>query len=421
MSEFKIDLMSLYNEKLKDNVLLNDHYLDIIEGLVEVICYSEKNDNDTSDLIKKCIIEIMKPWMLYLKEAKKLFEKDNIKISKNNYKSLNNLLKVHKYITRAIFEGLKNENQEIMCQIFNEMWPDILFIFTKNLKDSDIVENIIQIFKIYIKGLNNNFIKYIPNYIECIINGYKLKPISSYLYGYEILISIYPTDNSEQMKSILNSAFNQLSQITLNGYIKNIKDEENKIDIMSDFYGLLFRLLKHNPTILFDSELFEEIIKSGLDNYNTEEIEVAKNIISFLNKIISYENLPFFQDIKKNNFNIYQQYRNAIQKKIENFSLLMCEKILKMFLDVPVESFLDYNIDFLKDFIMFQKDLVINGMKYYIKYISNDILTNKEKEEFIFLIQNFKDREKEFDEFISNFENRCESKQIRDKGKNELK
>ena len=86
-------------------------------------------------------------------------------------------------------------------------------------------------------------------------------------------------------------------------------------------------------------------------------------------------------------------------------------------MDVPIESILEYNNDLLKDFIIYQKVLVINGMKHYMQYISNDILTNKEKEEFIFLIQNFETKEEEFDEFINNFENRCESKQIRDKGK----
>ena len=100
---------------------------------------------------------------------------------------------------------------------------------------------------------------------------------------------------------------------------------------------------------------------------------------------------------------------------------MLCEKILKTFLDVPAESILEYNIDLLKDYVTYQNDLVINGMKYYMNFITNDILTNKEKEEFIFLIQNFNDKEKEFDDFINNFINRCESKQIRDRGRNQLK
>ena len=423
MSEFKIDLMSLYNEKLKNNVLLNDKYIDIIEGLIEVVCFSEKNNNTSNnnddDIIKKCIVEIMKPWVLYFKEAKKLFDGNNNinNISKDNYKSLNNLLIILKYTSKAIFEGLKNENINIMFDILVELWPDIYFLFNKISTDSDLVENIIQFIKIYIKGLDKNFIQFIPNYLECIINGYKLKPISSYLYGFEILITIDQLINSEQINPILNNTFNQLCQITLFGYIKNMKDKDAFIDIISDFYGLLYRILKHNPPILLNSELFDEIIKTGFDNYNTKEIELSKNIISFFSKTISYENLPFFKDIKNKDINIYQKYKNIIQKKIENFSFLICEKILKTFLDVPIESILEYNNDLLKDFIIYQKVLVINGMKHYMQYISNDILTNKEKEEFIFLIQNFETKEEEFDEFINNFENRCESKQIRDKGK----
>ena len=427
MSEFKIDLMGLYNDKLKNNALLDEKYIDIIEGLIEVVCYSDKKETNISkndDIIQKCIIEIMKPWVLYLKEAKKLFENNNIKISKANYDSLNQLLIILKYTSKSIFEGINEAYINIMLEIFKEIYPEIMFIFNKYLTDSDVVENIIQFLKIFIKGLNKNFIQYIPNFIECLIFGYKTKPISSYLYGYEILISVFPTESSDSIKTILNNAFNNFCQITLHGYIKNKANEDDILDIISDFYGLLYRILKKNPTILLDSNLFDEIIKSSLDNFNLEDIEIAKNIISFLSRLISYEDLEYFKDIKNNNINIYEKYKNIIQKNIENNSLLFCEKILKTYLYVPAESILEYITDLFKDFITYQKNLVINGMKNYIKYISNDILTNKEKEEFILLIQNFqikKNSEKEFDKFINNFENRCESKQIRDKGESQMK
>ena len=420
MSEFKIDLMTLYDEKLKSNVLLNENYIDIIEGLINVICYCEKNmEQKDKEIIKKCIIEIMKPLAIYLKDAKELYEKNN-NISKENYDTLNSLLIILKYTSRAIFEGLNNEVVNIMFDIFQEIWPYILFILNKNLSDSEIVENSIQLLKIYIKGLNNNFTQFIPAYIECIINGYKTKQISSFLYGYEILISVIQSNCSTEIKSILNIAFNQLCQITLKGNIKNKCDEEDLIEIISDFYGLLERLMKKNPTILLDSELLNEIIKSSLDNYNFEEIEMSKNIISFLRRFVSYEHLDFFKNIKNTDITMYQKYKNIIQKNIENYSLLLCEKILKNYLDVATEVVLEYIEDLFKDFIIYQKNLVINGMKYYIKYISNDILTNKEKEEFIFLIENFETKEKEFDGFLNNFENRCESKLIRDKGKSKL-
>ena len=87
--------------------------------------------------------------------------------------------------------------------------------------DSDIVENIIQFIKIYMRGLNDDFIKFIPEYVNCIINGYKLSPISSYLYAFEILVTVFPRRKEEEIKSLLNNTFNELCKITLSTYIKN--------------------------------------------------------------------------------------------------------------------------------------------------------------------------------------------------------
>jgi len=62
--------------------------------------------------------------------------------------------------------------------------------------------------------------------------------------------------------------------------------------------------------------------------------------------------------------------------------------ILKTFLDVPAESILEYNSDILKDFITYQKDLVINGMKYYMKFIGSNPLRSSVFTILIILIYN---------------------------------
>ena len=71
----------------------------------------------------------------------------------------------------------------------------------------------------------------------------------------------------------------------------------------------------------------------------------------------------------------------------------------------------------IKDFIKYQKPLVLKGIVSHLKNISDDILTNKEKENFFNIINNFDLKEKEFDKFVDHFENRCLSKQIREEGK----
>ena len=418
MSEKKINLISLYDKELKDKILLTDKYLDIIEGLLEVITYS-RNDNDANDdeIIKKSIVEIFKPWFLYLQEAKKLIDSNKSLHGKDKQK-FNDLLIILKLTSKAAFDGLSNKNKNIMYEIFCEIWPLLIFFLNKMSTKSDTVENIIQLIKIYMRGLGNNFIKFIPEYIDCIIKGYKSIPISSYLYAFEILVAAFCEDNNEQLKTLLNKTFNDICQITLGGYIKNEFDLNILVEIGYDFFGMLFRILKKCPTILFDSPLLKNIINSALVYFNTNQIQDVKNIITFFRLILSYEASPKFKDLQKNDNALYEKYKNIAQDQINNFGYLLCDKILNSFVDAPTEGVIEDVIDLFKDFIMYQKPILLKGMEIHLKKISNDILTIKEKEEFINLINNFDIKEKEFDRFIDNFKNRCVSKQIRDKGRN---
>ena len=101
----------------------------------------------------------------------------------------------------------------------------------------------------------------------------------------QMLISVFKDNeySDDEIKNILKKTFNELCKITLDGYINNSKmDEKLIIDIISDFYGLLQRMMKYNLVIILDCELFDEIIKSGLNYFNLEEIDISKNITSFL-------------------------------------------------------------------------------------------------------------------------------------------
>jgi hypothetical protein len=425
MSDLKKDLVSLYKEKVKDKIISNDKYLYIAEGLTEVITYSNNNMkkngkiNEDYELVKQTLVEIMKPWVFYLQEAKNLMEK-NISFSRDDKDKFKGLLIIFKYISKAAFDGLDKNNKNIMYEIFTEIWPLLTFILNKNSNKEEIVENIIQLIKIYMRGLEDNFIKFIPEYVKCIVNGYKLIPISSYLYGFEILIVAYPGEQGEPLNSILNNTFNEFCQITLKGYIKNEFNINVLVEIGYDFFGMLYRLMKKSPTILLNSPYLEEIIKSAFIYFNTSQIEQIKNIILFFQQIISYEHSETFKEMQKKNYTLYQKYKDIIQKYINDFSFTLCEKIIKCFVDAPTEGIIEEVIELFKDFIQYQKPLVIKGMESHLKNVSNDILTNKEKENFINIINNFDLKEKEFDKFMNNFENRCINKQIRDKGKKNI-
>jgi hypothetical protein len=300
-----------------------------------------------------------------------------------------------------------------------EIWPSIIFVLNKMSTDSDIVENIIQFIKIYMRGLNDNFIKFLPEYVNCIINGYKLSPISSYLYGFEILVTVFPRRKEEEIKSMLKNTFNELCKITLNSYIKKKSDLNILVQIGEDFFGMLYRTMKISPFILLESNIFDTLMSVSLKYLNTTQIQIAKNIMIFLQYIIKFEKSNLFKTIEKEDNLSAQKYTIIIQNQINSFSSLLCEQILKVYIESPVEQITEAVRELLIDFILYHKPLVIKGMEIYLKDFPNDILTNKEKNEFIKLIQEYSEKEnKQFNYFIDNLENRCISKQIRSKGQN---
>jgi hypothetical protein len=284
--------------------------------------------------------------------------------------------------------------------------------------NSDLVEDIIQFIKIYMRGLNDNFIKFIPEYVNCIINGYKLSPISSYLYAFEILVTVFPRRKEEQIKLILNNTFNELCNITLNVYIKKKFDLNILVQIGEDFFGMLYRIMKISPEVILESEIFDTLINVSLNYLNTFQIQIAKNIMEFFKSILKFEQLKPFELMKETDNTSYQKYKTIILNKINNFSPLLCEKILKIYIDASVEQITESVNELLNTFIKYQKPLVINGMKLHLKNVPNDILTNIEKDNFIKLINDYPNTNEEFDNFIDNFVNRCISKQVRNRGQN---
>ena len=379
MSELRMDLLSLYNQKLRDKMLESSKYLYIVEGLINVLTYSN-NENNNYDIIKNTIIQIMKQWVIYLQEAKKLLEKNN-SLSPEDNSQLNKLLLILKIISKAAFEGLNKANTKIMYEILQEIWPSIIFILNKMSTDSDTVENLIQFIKIYMRGLNDDFIKFIPEYVNCIISGYKLSPISSYIYAFEILVTVYPRRKEEEIKSILNNTFNELCKITIGNYLKKQFDLNIFVQIGEDFFGMLFRTMKISPSILLESNILDTLISISIDYLNTTQIQIAKNIMIFLQNIIKFENSSLFKSIQEEDNSSAEKYKEIIQRLIANFSSLLCEKILKIYIESSVEQIIEALKELLIDFILYQKPLVVTGMEKYLKDFPNDILTNKEKNE----------------------------------------
>ena len=416
MSELRKDFMNLYENKYKNNIISNDKYLMIVEGMIYAITFTKKeNEQNDYSQIKSDIVQIFKQWVLYIQNAKGVLEKNNNLTPEQN-NEVNQLLIILKSISSSAFESLTESHKKIMDEILQELYPIINYILQKLSKDKDIVENCIQLIKVYMRGLVNSFIKFIPEYVKCIINGYKISPISSYLYGFEVLVTVFPNRKEKELIDLLNGTFNELCKITFNSYIKNINDLDIYTQIGEDFYGMLYRTMKQSPQIVLKSQILEDLINVSLNFITTNQIQVAKNIIIFLRYFIKFQQSNFYYDMYKQDKNEAENCKKINQNQIEKFSSTLCQKILQIYINSSIQQITEEVTDLFEIFIFCQKPLVIKGMNTFLQECPNDILTNKEKKHFMNLIQ--ESSKDEFKEFLNDFINRCINKQIRNRGQN---
>ena len=418
MSELRDDLLNLYENKLKNKIAENTKYLYIVEGLVYVITFSKKeNEKENYNIIKSSLVEIMKNWVLLIQNAKEILVKKNV-LSPEEIDNVNELLIIFKSISSSAFDSLLESHKIIMFEILSELYPIIIYILQKISTDKDIVENSIQLIKVYMRGLVDNFIKFIPEYVNCIINGYKLSPISSYIYGFEVLVTVFPNRKEKELINLLNGTFNELCKITFYNYIKKESDLDIYVQIGEDFFGMLYRVMKQSPRIILESQILDDLINISLDYMTTYQIEIAKNIMIFFQFFIKFQNSNIFDSMIKNDKNIAENCKKINQYQIDKFSGILCQNILKIYINSSVPQITEELTKLLVDFITSQKTSLLKGMNLYLKECPSDILTNKEKIQFLKLIENYPAQKNDFNSFIDNFINRCINKQIRNRGQN---
>ena len=418
MSELRQEFLNLYENKLKNTIINNDKNLYILEGIIYVITFSKKgNEQNDYEKIKSDIVQIMKQWVLYIQKAKGLLEKNNNLTPEQN-DNVNQLLIILKSLSSSAFESLIESHKKIMYEILLELYPIINYILQKMSKDKDIVENCVQLIKVYMRGLVNDFIKFIPEYVNCIINGYKISPISSYLYGFEVLVTVFPNRKEKELIDILNATFNELCKITFNSYIKSQSDLDIYTQIGEDFYGMLYRTMKQSAQIVLKSQILEDLINISLNFITTNQIQVAKNIIIFLKYFIKFQQSNYFKEMYEENQIEAENCKKISQYYIEKFSPTLCQKILQIYINSSIKQINEEVTSLFEIFIFCQKPLVIKGMNTYLNECPNDILTNKEKKRFINLIEESSEKRDEFNDFLDDFINRCINKQIRNRGQN---
>jgi len=148
---------------------------------------------------------------------------------------------------------------------------------------------------------------------------------------------------------------------------------------------------------------------------NTQQIQVSENIMAFLDSVLSFEEIYSFTELQKKDIPLSESFRKKLVNLIKQFSPILCEKILNMFVNVPPEQVFEDLIRMMKDFIKYHRLIAYKDMEIQLNKLGNNIMTDIEKKELLLIIKDFLHKEKDFDKFMENLINKCVGRQIRNR------
>ncbi len=250
------------------------------------------------------------------------------------------------------------------------------------------------------RGMGSDFKKYLQDYLTLILEGYKINPISSYIYAFEVIATVFVNDSS--VEDLLKLMLKELCLQTFNFYLTTPEDFENNVHLTEDFFGLLYRIMRLNPQIILDFELFENIIYVCIENMGISHPDSAKNLIYLLDKIVTFHKIPKMKNLDESVLGrYYEKVKNTLLKLGEGLVLKIVNYILSVPPNIIFENLKDLTKDIMESYpnesaIWFEKSL---------RLLPQDCLTNTEKDKFVKTITNY--NENIMDDILENFYRRC--------------
>jgi hypothetical protein len=117
--------------------------------------------------------------------------------TKTDLENLQKIIDAIKGIIKSCLNEIINkpEMSNFFGEIFKDLWPFILKDLEFYYDDENMIESICQLVKYFMRGMHNIFYEnYMKIYMEKIVSGYQLKPISSYIYSFEVIVDAYHND-----------------------------------------------------------------------------------------------------------------------------------------------------------------------------------------------------------------------------------
>ncbi len=321
-------------------------------------------------------------------------------------KSLGFILEIIRTIVRSAYDSLSTKQSKIFTEIFNELWPVLRIILTRYKDNYDIVEILSQIIKYFMRGMGSDFKIYLEDYMMIILEGYQNTPISSYIYSLEVVASAFVNDLT--VENLLKVMLKEFCVLTFTQYLRSFEELENNPHLTEDFFGLLYRLIRLNPSIILDFEMFEDVMQVCIQNIHLTHPESSKNLIYFLDKIITFHDIPKMKNMSEQVLGIYyEKMKNTLLKHGDE----LVNKIINFTLSVPPSIIFENLKDLMKNLMINFPNESKVWFEKYLQTLPQDCLTNTEKEKFIRTIANFNDDL--MDDILDNFYRRCLSRLYR--------
>ena len=389
-SDYLNDLITIYNEKIAARMIEEEYSREILAALSELIFNLEDLNQ-----IKIYFTEISSPWMneLTVISNNLVNFQSNIEFStKNeipNEAKLVTVLQILKVIVSNSYSVITKTSEinlgkkTIITSIFHLLWPHFKTFLQST--SNDVVEITIQIMKYFMRLLKVEFYPYTNEFLQIIINAYSKLPFSSYLYCFEIVLSVVTIDitdlsNNNEEFNLLKSVLGELCKMTFELYLKNTIAFENNPQLTEDIFGLLFKAMKTNPLVVLDSNYFETTLITSINNIDLKRPGSALNVIYFLEKVFSFRSNSI---VLKLNSQVSEFYFNKITTIIQKYGEILIYKIFKYLQSSPLEMLLEHLVNLSFNVInAFKKECLVWFINA-LKELPDNCLTNKEKDKMV--------------------------------------
>jgi transportin-3 len=369
----KADLLQLYNNKVKDKVIKSGEFRSVLEGVVEVITYG-----DDAESMKADLVGILLPFVSALTEAKSNHIPSQKELNSKEINMVIDILDVLKSISRSAYSSVTSQNNYVLSQIFYELYPLLEFFLSTFPKFYDLTEAITQLIKNYMRGMKNEFKPFLERYSALIIQGFKIVPNPSYIYAFEVIASVFCSE--EEVQPLLLNILKELVIFTFTHYLKNEDDFNNNPHLSEDFFGMLYRLIRLNPVLIINFEHFSDLLYACICNIGIVHIESGRNIIFFLNKIFDFNEDVTLRRMDAEKAAIVMA---SIRTNVEKYGQEIANRVIAYLLTVPPKLVFENLEEMITHFIQNFSNIAPVVFFNALKTVPHDCLTDSEKEKFI--------------------------------------